>query len=324
MSYKLSVGFNGDLYLLEKMFDDESNKIGTLYTGGYLRDVTSGRYQHSDSRKELEKVVEKVHEKNARLAVTLNSPCNVPPKDDKTWWNNIESYLKELDSMGVDTAIIAHPFIMSLAKEKTAMTIAASIICDVNTPRGARYYEDMGADIIVPSSSINYDIDTLENIKANLKLAKLVLLVNEACLGNCPWRRFHQNALSHADRKGYDIDYAMSCTGVYTREPHMMLTNNVIRPEDLEKYKDITEMFKLVGRTTDDDTLLKMIHAYSTGEYHGNLVDIVDKGFSEFVNLPNEKLDGLFEQKTTCKKNCQSCNKCKRLYMKINNNSTRQ
>ena len=263
-------------------------------------------------------VLEAVHDKNARLAVTLNSPCNVPPLSEKQWWENVKNYLKHLESIGVDTAIIAHPFIMALAKENTNLSVAASIICDVNTPRGALYYEDMGADVIVPSSSINYDLEQLKQIKANLKKAKLALLVNEACLGNCPWRRFHQNALSHADRKGYDLDYAMSCTGLYEKNPYMMLTNNVVRPEDLKEYEGISDMFKLVGRTTDEETLLKMIHAYSTESYHGNLVEIVDKGFSEFINLPNDQLDSLFAQKSNCIKNCQNCSKCKTLYRKIN------
>lgn len=318
MEYKLSVGFNGNLELLEKMYEDKENKIGTLYTGGYLKDMTSGRYQHSENEQELEKIITAVHDKNSRLAITLNSPCNVPPLVEKQWWENVKNYLKHLESIGVDTAIIAHPFIMSLAKENTNLTVAASIICDVNTPRGALYYEDMGADVIVPSSSINYDLDQLKNIKANLKKAKLALLVNEACLGNCPWRRFHQNALSHADRKGYDLDYAMSCTNLYKEKPYMMLTNNVVRPEDLKEYEGISDMFKLVGRTTDDETLLKMIHAYSTESYEGNLVEIVDKGFSEYINLPNDQLDSLFEQKSNCKKNCQNCVKCKTLYTDIN------
>ena len=318
MGYKLSVGFNGNLELLEKMYEDKENKIGTLYTGGYLKEVTSGRYQHSKNEQELEKIVEAVHNKNSRLAVTLNSPCNIPPLSEKQWWGNVKNYLKNLESIGVDTAIIAHPFIMSLAKENTNLSVAASIICDVNTPRGALYYEDMGADIIVPSSSINYDLDQLKKIKSNLKKAKLALLVNEACLGNCPWRRFHQNALSHADRKEYDLDYAMSCTNLYKKNPYMMLTNNVVRPEDLKKYEGISDMFKLVGRTTDQKTLLKMIHAYSTESYHGNLVEIVDKGFSEFINLPNNQLDSLFEQKSNCIKNCQNCSNCKTLYRKIN------
>ena len=93
MDYKLSVGFNGNMELLERMFDDEENKIGTIYTGGYLKDVSSGRYQHSDSRKTLEQIVNKVHEKELRIAVTLNSPCNVPPLSEKEWWNGVKDYL---------------------------------------------------------------------------------------------------------------------------------------------------------------------------------------------------------------------------------------
>ena len=90
MEYKLSVGFNGNLDLLEKMYEDKENKIGTLYTGGYLKEVTSGRYQHSESEQELEKIVKAVHDKNSRLAVTLNSPCNVPPLSEKQWWENVK------------------------------------------------------------------------------------------------------------------------------------------------------------------------------------------------------------------------------------------
>lgn len=319
MEYKLSVGFNGNLELLDKLFEDKDNKIGTLYTGGFLKEVTSGRYQHSSDAKSLEKIATAIHDKGAEVAVTLNSPCNVPPLEEKQWWTKVKDYLKTLNSIGIDTAIIAHPFIMSLAKENTSLEVVASIICDINSVRGALYYEDMGADIVVPSSSVNYDLELLKNIKKNLRHAQIKLLVNEACLGNCPFRRFHQNALAHADRRGYDIDYAKSCTEVYTKNPHMMLTNNVIRPEDLSRYEGISNFFKLVGRTTDEETLLKMVHAYSTESYQGNLLEIVDKGFSEFINLPNDKLESLFDQKTKCIKNCQTCESCKTLYKKINN-----
>ena len=43
MEYKLSVGFNGELDLLEKNYADKENKIGILYTGLYHKEVTSGR-----------------------------------------------------------------------------------------------------------------------------------------------------------------------------------------------------------------------------------------------------------------------------------------
>lgn len=317
MNYTLSVGFNGDIELLKRMMSVE-NKIKTLYTGGFLKQVSSGRYQHQEDSKSLAKVVKQVHSYDVRLAVTLNAPCNVPPLSDKMWWSNIEEYLKELEAIGVDTVIIAHPLIMNLAKEKTNMCIAASIVCDIDTPRGAMYYEDMGADIIVPSASINYEIEMLREIKKNLKHSKLAIIVNEACLGNCPWRRFHQNALAHADRVGYDSDYAKNCSELYIEKKYMTLTNNVIRPEDLVRYEGITDMFKLVGRTTDDDTLCDMVNAYSQGKYEGNLLEIVDKGFSKVINLPNSKLDKLFDQKQKCKKTCQNCDWCKSLYEEIN------
>lgn len=318
MEYRLSVGFNGDKELLDRMFSDKDNKIDTLYTGGFLKSVSSGRFQYSDDEKRLEQIAGDIHDKGAKVAVTLNSPCNVPPMSEKEWWLKVKEYLKTLEKIGIDTAIIAHPFLMATAKEYTDLQIAASIICDINSVRGALYYEDMGADIVVPSSSINYDIELLKNIKNNLRRAEIKLLVNEACLGNCPWRRFHQNALAHADRKGYDSDYAANCTRMYTEHPHLMLTNNVVRPEDLERYEGICNFFKLVGRTTDDETLLKMIHAYSVGHYDGNLVDIVDKGFSKMINLPNQELGELFDQKANCMKNCQTCDSCKTLYKRIN------
>ena len=317
MKYTLSVGFNGDLELLNRLMSKE-NKIGTLYTGGYMREMTSGRYQHSNDCSNLEKIVTAVHDYNVKLAVTLNSPCGVPPLSDKIWWKKTEDYLKEMNSIGVDTVIVAHPFVMTLAKEKTDMRVATSIICDVDTPRGAIYYEEMGADIICTSSSINYDIDMLKKIKKSLKKTELAILVNEPCLGNCPWRRFHQNALAHADCKGYDIDYAMSCTGMYSKKPYLALTNNIVRPEDLYNYDGISNTFKLVGRTTDDDTLCNMVDAYSKGKYEGNLMEIVDKGFSKFINIPNKKIDKLFAQKVNCIKDCQNCNKCSSLYKAIN------
>ena len=317
MEYTLSVGFNGDLELLKRLMSKE-NKIGTLYTGGYMREMSSGRYQHSENCKKLEKIVSAVHDYDVKLAVTLNSPCGVPPLSEKIWWSKTEEYLKEMNTIGVDTVIIAHPFVMTLAKEKTDMRVATSIICDVDTPRGALYYEEMGADIICTSSSINYDIDMLKKIKNSLKRTELAILVNEACLGNCPWRRFHQNALSHADCKEYDIYYAMSCTGLYKKRPYMALTNNIVRPEDISYYEGISNTFKLVGRTTDNDTLCNMVNAYSRGEYDGNLMEIVDKGFSKFINIPNKKVGGLFKQKQNCIKDCQNCNKCSSLYKAIN------
>ena len=318
MNYTLSVGFNGDIELLKNTLEEFKNKIETIYTGGYLKEVSSGRFQFSDGKDTLKNIIDIAHSYGTKVAITLNSPCNVRPKDDKKWWDELKKYLIDLETIGVDSVIVAHPFIMEIVKKYTKLELIASIICDVTSVRSALYYESMGADVIVPSSSINYDLELLKDIKNNLKKARIKLLVNEPCLGNCPWRKFHHNAICHAKEKGYDKDYAEKCIGIYKKNPYYMLTNNVIRPEDLKKYEGICDYFKLIGRTTDSDSLYKMIKAYSTECYKGNLNDIVDKGFSQTINLPNEKLEDFFDHKSKCLKNCLNCNYCKELYEKIN------
>ena len=317
MKYTLSVGFNGDIELLKEILSDSQNKIETIYTGGFWRGVSSGRFQFSDDVETLKNIIKIAHSYNVKVAITMNSPCNVKPKEDKEWWNNLKEYMIELENVGVDSVIVAHPFIMEIVKKYTNLELIASIICDITSVRSALYYERMGADVIVPSSSINYDLKLLKDIKENLKKARIKLLVNEPCLGNCPWRKFHYNAVCHADKKGYDKDYIEKCTGLYKEQPYYMLTNNVVRPEDLKNYEGICDYFKLVGRTTDSVTLSKMVKAYSTEQYKGNLNDIVDKRFSQMINLPNEKLNGFFEHKSKCLKNCLNCNYCKELYKKI-------
>ena len=63
--------------------------------------------------------------------------------------------------------------------------------------------------------------------------------------------------------------------------------------------------------------MLSKIKSIALNGLDGNLVEIVDKGFSQFINLPNQQLNGLFAQKENCIKNCQVCEKCKTLYKKI-------
>lgn len=191
--------------------------------------------------------------------------------------------------------------------------------CGLYNVRSALYYEELGADIIVPSVSINHDLKELILMKDNLQHATLKILVNEVCLGNCPYRRFHHAHLSKANHRNYDIDYTSSCTKKYLDNPYLFLTNNVIRPEDLKLYEGICDNFKLVGRTIEDDILVNMIKAYGNEYYDGNLLDILDNRFQRVINIPNNKLNELIYKKMKCDKNCAKCGYCKDLYTTIQN-----
>ena len=318
MNYQLSVGFNGKKDTLLKIINS-SNKVGDVYTGGLSGKIYGGRFQYEDSYEKIKENIEICHKHGITLSITLNSPSGVPEKSDKIWWDDIANYLCELESIGVDKVICSHPFLISLAKEKTNLIVVASTIAEISNVRSALYYEELGADIIVPSVSINHDLKELILMKDNLQHATLKILVNEVCLGNCPYRRFHHAHLSKANHRNYDIDYTSSCTKKYLDNPYLFLTNNVIRPEDLKLYEGICDNFKLVGRTIEDDILVNMIKAYGNEYYDGNLLDILDNRFQRVINIPNNKLNELIYKKMKCDKNCAKCGYCKDLYTTIQN-----
>lgn len=318
MNYQLSVGFNGKKDTLLKIINS-SNKVGDVYTGGLSGKIYGGRFQYEDSYEKIKENIEICHKHGITLSITLNSPSGVPEKSDKIWWDDIANYLCELESIGVDKVICSHPFLISLAKEKTNLIVVASTIAEISNVRSALYYEELGADIIVPSVSINHDLKELILMKDNLQHATLKILVNEVCLGNCPYRRFHHAHLSKANHRNYDIDYTSSCTKKYLDNPYLFLTNNVIRPEDLKLYEGICDNFKLVGRTIEDDILVYMIKAYGNEYYDGNLLDILDNRFQRVINIPNNKLNELIYKKMKCDKNCAKCRYCKDLYTTIQN-----
>ncbi|MFK4566424.1 U32 family peptidase [Enterococcus sp. UD-01] len=316
MDYNLLVGYDGKMDTLKKVLAT-SEKISDVYTGGLKNLINSGRYQYAESVSSLVEQINYVHSKGATYSVTLNAVAGVPPKKDTLWWEEISDYLKKLEFIGVDNIILSHPFLMELAKSKTSLNVMTSTMCEINNTRTALYYEGFGADYLCPSVSINNDLKELRQMKNALKNSKLKLLVNEYCLGGCPYRRFHQNNLSQPIGDGQDIDYALSCTSIYQDSPHLFLTNNTIRPEDLINYKDISSDFKLVGRTIKSDTLLLMIKAYSQGFYNGNYIDLINNHFSDKVNIPNEKLTELFTKKSKCKNYCHQCNYCETLFNKV-------
>ncbi len=313
---RLSVGFSGKSTELLRKYFDCSDYIDDIYTGG-APIIGSGRIQYQSSLNTLSEYVNVAHKNKATLSITLNSPVGIKERNDNDWWEKIKAYLLSLEDIGVDKIIASHPFLISTVKMHTKMKVVASTISEISNARSAKYYEDFGADIIVPSTNINFDIEELKRIRSVLKEAEIKLLANEVCLGNCPWRKFHHNYISSTRQAGTDSDYAMMCSQKYITHPHLFLTNNAIRPEDLGKYNGITNYFKLTGRSVSEDVILKMIRIYSNGYYDGNYLDFLDERFASKFYIPNELLSDLHFHKNMCKKNCEDCGYCKNLYDNI-------
>jgi collagenase-like PrtC family protease len=313
MNTEFSVGYDGKIDYLKRIIDS-SGKVKSIYTGGLIKKIGGGRPQYLDSWVELEKQIKYAHSKGISFELALNAPCGFRNLSDKKWWRDIKKYIKDLEKVGVDSIILSHPFLMDLVKSHTRMKITVSTICEIMNARAALYYEKLGGDIITPSININMDIKALRLIKASLTKASLRIILNEHCLGDCPWRRFHHNHYSHSN---YEIDYHFNCKREFLNNPFFLLTNTVIRPEDLHYYKGITGDFKIIGRLVPIDDLLLRIRAYAKERFSGNFVRLFEAKLSSIFYIPNKLLDGLILKKWACSKICNKCNFCKRLFNRI-------
>lgn len=312
---KISVGYSGSTEDLERILNS-SEYLYSVYTGGLAGKIAGGRPDYLKSLDVLEKNSAMAHSHGVKYEIALNAPCGLETKENKQWWDDIKSYLKELEACGVDYVIASHPFIMQAVKENTNMMIVASTICEITTARSAIYYETIGADIIIPSMNVNYNMEALEQMKGSLNKATLRIMVNEHCLGDCPWRRFHHNHYAHHNE---ELEYHMNCKSLFYKNPYLLLTNNYIRPEDIHRYEKITNEFKIVGRLKPTDDLIEIIQAYSKEQYEGNSLKLLDLGLSKHFCIPNGQLEGLFHKKMHCNKICSECGYCTELYESIRN-----
>jgi hypothetical protein len=158
----------------------------------------------------------------------------------------------------------------------------------VDTPRRARFWEDLGADAItLESFSINRNFRRLAAIRQSVR-CDLQLIANHVCLLNCPLQTYHQNGFAHAsdDTSTLFIDYCfMRCSRLRLTDPSQFIKSAWIRPEDLAVYEAMGYTnFKLLERGIPSAELLRRVKAYSERRFDGNLAELLlSYGFKQPV-----------------------------------------
>jgi hypothetical protein len=199
----------------------------------------------------------------------------------------------------------------------------------------------MGASEITPDVMINRDFKTLEKIKKAVQ-CKIVLLLTDGCLYQCPFRYYHYNILGHASQshqqfeRNYIDTCILNCSVIKFSNPTEVLKARWVRPEDLSHYEAIgIDTFKIAGRRMSTEWIIRAVDAFSSRKYDGNLIDIIqgfsmsfggleqkdpniklsrtlDKEFKSKLYIDNTKLDGFidFFKKQDCIAMCHECNYC--------------
>jgi hypothetical protein len=157
--------------------------------------------------------------------------------------------------------------------------IRVGIYAQVDTPRRAKFWEDLGADnITLESFSINRNFTQLEAIRRSVR-CDLTLIANHPCLPNCPMQYYHQEGFAHSSdgENGFFIDYCfMKCTYERLRDTSNLIKSCWIRPEDTAYYEAMGyNHFKILERDIPSPELLKRVDSYSHRLSPSDLTELI-------------------------------------------------
>lgn len=275
---------------------------------------------------EAAEYIKEVHQHGIKFNYLLNAQCTGNTEYDKTMHHNILKHVEWLCKIGVDSVTVTIPYLIQIIKKQfPGLKVKVSVIASVNSIQKAKYYEEMGVDEINLDYMSNRDFVFLNEIKKAVQ-SQFILLVNDLCLYQCPYRFYHYNTISHASQDWchmniFYIDYCMiNCTLQFLHDPEKLIMARWIRPEDLPVYEELGfTRFKISGRNMSTSWLLRAIKAYAQKQYKGNLFDILaaaalkkEPDKNAYCYIDNTKLDGFLEffKKQDCINKCWNCHYC--------------
>ncbi|MGO8745606.1 MAG: hypothetical protein ACLQNE_06415 [Thermoguttaceae bacterium] len=210
----------------------------------------------------------------------LNSSCQGNREWTRPWQKRFMRLLDWLGNIGIRHVTVSTPFLLEVIKaRRPQFTVKVGIYAQVDTPRRAKFWEDLGADAInLESFSINRDFRRLAAIREAV-CCDLQLIANHCCLPNCALQNYHQNGFAHSSdgSRTIFIDYCfLRCSQMRLEDPALFVKSAWIRPEDLSRYEAMGyTTFKLIERGMPSAELIKRVAAYSARRFEGNLAELL-------------------------------------------------
>jgi collagenase-like PrtC family protease len=288
-SARFSLAANYDPELVPSLADYPIDEVyGKFPTDG----VSGGRPRYLAtplSEEDLRRYIALLSRHGIAFNYLLNGSCFGNREWTKPWQKKVTALLTKLGELGVQRVTVSTPFLLELVKRRfPKFKVRVGIYAQVDTPRRARFWEDLGADAItLESFSINRDFRRLAAIRQAVR-CDLQLIANHVCLMNCPMQSYHQNGFAHAsdDTGTLFVDYCfLRCSRMRLTDPSQFIKSTWIRPEDLPVYEAMGyATFKLLERGIPSAELLRRVKAYSERRFDGNLADLLlSYGFKEPV-----------------------------------------
>ena len=193
-----SVGYNFEEDFLKEI-KPFVKSLSSIYFPIPTRFLGSGRTMNEPKFYDghIESIIKFCKEFNLKSLMLVNPTCEGVNAGDKDFMDKIVDYLNSLDITG---AVVVNPIYMKMIKSRTKLEVQASVNCYIKNLEQVNYYKNY-CDIINTDRDINRNIPLLKKIS---KIKPIKLLVNEGCLGNCPYRQMHYNLIAHKFEAGVE------------------------------------------------------------------------------------------------------------------------
>jgi len=133
----------------------------------------------------------------------LNASCLGNHEFTRAGQQRMRRFLGWLSECGVERVTLSSPYLAMWVKENfPSLEITASILAHVDTLNKFLFWKEMGAKRIVLSYDCNRNFSLLRRIQQAGHNCAIALLVNVACLKECPFIFHHRNSNAHASLTG--------------------------------------------------------------------------------------------------------------------------
>lgn len=280
---ELSVASNFDDELILRLKDYPVVEVYGKLTSDIVGGGRSSYMLAPTDRKKLARHVALAKQNGIGFNYLLNAACLDNIETTRRGQKAIRELLDWVSSIEVSAVTLSNPLLLRIVKKNyPQLNVRVSVFANVDHPRKAKYWEDLGADVIcLDSLTVNREFKTLKQLRKSVS-CELELLANNNCLQSCSLSPTHMTLLAHSSQskhvnKGFVIDHCLlECSKLKLKDPVNYIRSDWIRPEDIHCYEEIGfKRFKLVERNLPTAVMVNRVKAYSERKYEGNLIDLI-------------------------------------------------
>lgn len=210
----------------------------------------------------------------------LNGSCMGLREHTRTGQRKLHDLIDWAYDAGARSFTVSIPLLASKIKHLYPNAhLTVSMMNRVESVEAARYWEDLGAEVLVLFD--NKDFRLIRALKEQTNL-KVEVTANLSCMNRCFQSTYHgaSDSLSSNRSSGLGEFFVpvcdIRCHYYKISETRRIVAGQWIRPEDLHHYESLgVDRLKVLDRLSTTQQLSRILKAYRSGRYDGNLADLI-------------------------------------------------